>query len=52
MDIEIETAEAAPERLNPFRGRAQVIVSYHNFEATPPMDTVVSRMHEGARRRL
>ena len=44
IDIEIETAEVAPGRLPSFRGRAQVIVSYHNFEATPPMDTVVSRM--------
>jgi 3-dehydroquinate dehydratase/shikimate dehydrogenase len=44
IDIEIETAEAAPDRLNHFRGRAQVIVSYHNYEATPPMDTVVNRI--------
>ena len=34
----------APDRLSQFRGRAQVIVSYHNFEATPPMDTVVNRV--------
>ena len=32
------------ERLSQFRGRAQVIVSYHNFEATPPMDTVIDRV--------
>jgi 3-dehydroquinate dehydratase/shikimate dehydrogenase len=44
IDVEIETAEAAPERLSAFRGRAQVILSYHNFEATPPMDTIVNRM--------
>jgi 3-dehydroquinate dehydratase/shikimate dehydrogenase len=44
IDIEIETAEAAQDRLNHFRGRTQIIVSYHNFEATPPMDTVVNRM--------
>jgi len=44
IDIEIESAEAAQERLHQFRGRAQVIVSYHNFEATPPLDTVVARM--------
>jgi 3-dehydroquinate dehydratase/shikimate dehydrogenase len=44
IDVEIETAEVAPERLSRFRGRAQVIISYHNFEATPPMDTVVHRM--------
>jgi 3-dehydroquinate dehydratase/shikimate dehydrogenase len=44
IDVEIETAEMAPERLSRFRGRAQVIISYHNFEATPPMDTIVNRM--------
>lgn len=44
IDVEIETAEAAPERLSSFRGRSQVILSYHNFEATPPMDTIVNRM--------
>ncbi|MBV9504702.1 MAG: shikimate dehydrogenase [Acidobacteriia bacterium] len=44
IDVEIETAEMAPVRLTQFRGRAQVIVSYHNYEATPPMDTVVNRM--------
>jgi 3-dehydroquinate dehydratase / shikimate dehydrogenase len=44
IDLEIETAEAAHDRLGHFRGRAQVIVSYHNYEATPPMDTVVNRM--------
>jgi 3-dehydroquinate dehydratase/shikimate dehydrogenase len=44
IDVEIETAEAAPDRINQFRGRAQVIVSYHNFEATPPMDTVINRV--------
>src|SRR5215472_13872296 len=44
IDVEIETAEMAPERLSQFRGRAQVILSYHNYEATPPMDTIVNRM--------
>jgi 3-dehydroquinate dehydratase/shikimate dehydrogenase len=44
IDVEIETAEAAQERLHQFRGRAYVIVSYHNFEATPPLDTIVARM--------
>ncbi len=44
IDVEIETAEIAQDRLNHFRGRTQVIVSYHNFEATPPMDTVVNRV--------
>jgi 3-dehydroquinate dehydratase/shikimate dehydrogenase len=44
IDVEIETAEIAQDRLHQFRGRAHVIVSYHNFEATPPMDTVINRV--------
>jgi 3-dehydroquinate dehydratase/shikimate dehydrogenase len=44
VDIEIETAEAADERLTQLRNRSRVIVSYHNFEATPPMDTVLGRV--------
>jgi 3-dehydroquinate dehydratase/shikimate dehydrogenase len=44
IDVEIETAEIAQDRLSQFRGRTEVIVSYHNFEATPPMDTIVGRM--------
>jgi 3-dehydroquinate dehydratase/shikimate dehydrogenase len=44
IDVEIETAEVAQDRLSQFRGRTQVIVSYHNFEATPPMDTIVGRV--------
>ncbi len=44
IDVEIETAETAQERLAHFRGRVQVVVSYHNYEATPPMDTVMNRV--------
>jgi 3-dehydroquinate dehydratase/shikimate dehydrogenase len=44
IDVEIETAEAAEERLSQFRARAQVVVSYHNYEATPPMDTILGRV--------
>ncbi len=44
IDVEIETAEVSQDRLHHFRGRTQIIVSYHNFEATPPMDTVLGRV--------
>lgn len=44
IDVEIETAEVAQDRLHHFRGRTQIIVSYHNFEASPPMDTVINRL--------
>lgn len=44
VDIEIESAEPAPEKLSLFRGRAMVIISYHNFETTPKLDPIVNRM--------
>ena len=44
VDVEIETAEVAGDRLTQLRSRASVIVSYHNFEATPPLDGIVSRV--------
>jgi 3-dehydroquinate dehydratase/shikimate dehydrogenase len=44
VDIEIESAEQCAERLHVFRGRAAIVVSYHNFEATPPLDPVLSRL--------
>src|SRR5579872_3029624 len=44
IDIEIESAEAAADRLNTFRGRAQMVISYHNFETTPPLDALIKRM--------
>jgi 3-dehydroquinate dehydratase/shikimate dehydrogenase len=44
VDIEIESAEQCTEKLHVFRGRALLIVSYHNFEATPPLDPILNRM--------
>jgi|SRR5579863_380815 len=44
IDLEIESAEAASEKLSDFRGRAQIIISYHNFETTPQLDLLVKRM--------
>ncbi len=44
VDVEIETAEAAPERLEVFHGRALLILSYHNFERTPPLARVLRRL--------
>lgn len=45
IDIEIETAEVAQDKLNLFRGRTFLIISYHNFETTPLLDPLVKRMH-------
>ena len=44
VDIEVETAEAAAERVNQFHGRASLVISYHNYESTPPMDSVAGRL--------
>jgi 3-dehydroquinate dehydratase / shikimate dehydrogenase len=44
VDVEIETAEAASERVNQLCGRVHLILSYHNYEATPPMDTLAARL--------
>jgi len=44
VDVEVETAESAAERVNLFHGRAGLVVSYHNYESTPPMDGIVSRV--------
>jgi 3-dehydroquinate dehydratase / shikimate dehydrogenase len=44
LDVEIETAELAADRLQTLRDDAKLIVSYHNFEATPHLDHVIKRM--------
>src|ERR1017187_5378634 len=44
VDVEIESAEAAATKLSLFRGRARLVVSYHNYEATPQLDTLLNRM--------
>src|SRR6185436_6464808 len=44
VDVEIETAELALDRLQTLRGDAKLIVSYHNFESTPHLDPVLKRM--------
>src|SRR4029077_3604659 len=44
VDMEIESAEMIAEKLNGIRGRAQLIISYHNFQTTPPLESVLRRM--------
>jgi 3-dehydroquinate dehydratase/shikimate dehydrogenase len=44
VDVEIETAESAPEKLNSLRGRARLVVSYHNYDATPQLEAVLNRL--------
>src|SRR5258707_9011348 len=44
VDVEIETAELAADRLQMLRQNTKLIVSYHNFESTPNLDQVLKRM--------
>jgi 3-dehydroquinate dehydratase/shikimate dehydrogenase len=46
VDLEIETAEVVPDRCEALRARAQLIVSWHHFETTPPLDPVLKRMRK------
>jgi 3-dehydroquinate dehydratase/shikimate dehydrogenase len=46
IDVEIETAEVAPDRCAELRARAFLIVSWHHFETTPPLDAVLKRMRK------
>ena len=46
IDIEIETAEVVPDRCAELRARAYLIVSWHHFETTPPIDPVLKRMRK------
>jgi 3-dehydroquinate dehydratase/shikimate dehydrogenase len=46
VDIEVETAEVVPDRCAALRTRAQLVVSWHHFETTPPLDPVLKRMQK------
>jgi len=46
VDIEIETAEAIPERVAALREKALLALSYHNFDRTPALTTVTRRMQK------
>lgn len=44
IDIEIESAENCPDRLETLRSKAYVLLSYHNYGGTPPLDSILRRM--------
>ena len=44
VDVEIESAENAADRLEALRGHARLILSYHNYEGTPSPEAVLRRM--------
>ena len=46
VDIEIETAEAAPRSLDRFRGRTRLIISYHDFDRTAALSRALRRLEK------
>lgn len=44
IDIEIESAENCADRIEALRGRAYLLISYHNYSGTPPLDPLLRRM--------
>jgi len=44
VDIEIESAENCGDKLEALRARARLVISYHNYGGTPPLDAVMRRM--------
>ncbi|HLH39637.1 MAG TPA: shikimate dehydrogenase [Bryobacteraceae bacterium] len=44
VDLEIESAENCAERLQSLRSRACLLLSYHNFGGTPPLEPLLRRM--------
>jgi 3-dehydroquinate dehydratase/shikimate dehydrogenase len=44
VDIEVETAESVLARLDTFRGRANLVLSYHNYEGTSSPEAALRRM--------
>ncbi len=44
FDAEIETALDAPAGVAILRTRAQFVVSYHNYETTPPVERLLKRL--------
>src|ERR1700737_3131100 len=44
VDIEIESAENVSARLESFRGKGMLILSYHNYDGTPSPEAVLRRM--------
>jgi len=44
VDVEIETAENAPQRIDELRKQTCLALSYHNFTSTPVMERVLRRM--------
>ena len=45
VDVEIESAETAPQTVDRLRNSTDLIISYHSFSGTPPLQKLMARMH-------
>jgi 3-dehydroquinate dehydratase/shikimate dehydrogenase len=45
IDVEIESAESCPDRLETLRSRSFLLLSYHNFSGTPPLEGLMRRLN-------
>jgi len=46
VDVDIETAEPAPELVASLREAARVVLSFHDFEGCPDLDAALARLRE------
>jgi 3-dehydroquinate dehydratase/shikimate dehydrogenase len=44
VDMEVESAENCADRLQSLRSQAYLLLSYHNYGGTPPLESVLRRM--------
>jgi 3-dehydroquinate dehydratase/shikimate dehydrogenase len=44
VDLEVESADAAADKVAGLREDARLVLSYHNYESTPQLDLIVKRM--------
>jgi 3-dehydroquinate dehydratase / shikimate dehydrogenase len=44
VDVEIESGERCAEQLEPLRNKGSLVLSFHNFNGTPALETVLRRM--------
>jgi 3-dehydroquinate dehydratase / shikimate dehydrogenase len=44
VDLEIESAENCLDRLQSLRSQAYLLLSYHNYGGTPPLESILRRM--------
>ena len=46
VDVEIESAETAPQVVDRLRNTTDLVVSYHSFSGTPPLQKLMQRMQK------